>query len=110
MRESELDELNQENQFLTQEDGRFESAILGRDIEHWIDEDPIGRFVIGRAREEIEEVKEALLTETDSLKIQALQQRAAVCNRIRQWLGEAVRDGQAAAVSLQQERDSHHAD
>lgn len=107
---SELEDIQREEAQLLDDDPKVEVAILGRQIELWVEEDPIGRYVIERARTELEEVKEALLTCRDAAKIQDLQSQAAVCNRIRQWLGEAVQAGRAAAIVLQQERDSQHAD
>lgn len=107
---TEAEEIEQDEHHLTEEDPRFEQAVLGREIEIWIEQDPIGQYVIKRAQEDIEAVKEALLTEMDLTKIRALQAKAAVCNHIRQWLGEAVQAGRAAVATLQQERDTQHED
>lgn len=107
---TEAEDIQAEEAGLDQEDPRFEAAVLGREIEQWIETDPIGQYIVARAREEIEEVKEALLTEEDGVKIKALQSRAAICSRVAQWLGEAVQAGRASVIALQTERDIGHVD
>lgn len=89
------------------EDPKLEQAVFGREVEHFIEADSIGVYLVARARQELEEVKEKLLTcdPANTEEIRRLQGRAGICTRFRDWLGEAVAAGFAAQESLQQERD-----
>lgn len=91
------------------EDPKLEQAVFGRDVEFWIETDPIGQYVIARARQDLEEVKEALVTvdPCDAQAIRALQHKAGIAISIRDWLGQAIAAGRSATDSLQQERDEH---
>lgn len=92
-------------------DPKLETAVFGRDVERFIEEDPIGRYLIARAREQIDEAAQALLTvdPTDAQQVSRLQNKAAVAGHIATWLGEAVQAGRDATVALQQERDTYGA-
>ena len=84
-------------------------AIFGREVEMFIDEDPIGQYLITRAKQDIQEAQDELL-EVDPAKtedVRKLQFKAAVANSVRRWLGEAIQNGRAAAAQLQMERDEH---
>jgi hypothetical protein len=88
-----------------------ETAVFGREVELFIDSDPIGQFIIDRAKRDLADAQEALL-EVDPSKpeeVRKLQNKAAVANSVRRWLAEAIQDGRAAAAQLQLERDEHGA-
>ena len=50
----------------------------------------LGRYVIGCSKQEVDEIKDLLLTETDSETISRLQQRAAVAEMAVEWLKEVI--------------------
>ena len=78
-------------------------------MEIFIEEDPIGKYLIERARQDIQEAQDDLL-DVDPSKVEdvrKLQFKASVANRVRVWLGEAIQNGRAAAAQLQLERDEH---
>lgn len=86
-------------------------AVFGKEVEYFIDEDPIGQFLIKRAKDDLAEAQDALL-EVDPEKpaeVRKLQFKAAVANSVRGWLAEAIQNGRAAAAQLQMERDEHGA-
>jgi hypothetical protein len=86
-------------------------AVFGREVEMFIDEDPIGQYLVARAKQDIQEAQDQLL-EVDPAKtedVRKLQFKAAVANSVRRWLGEAIQNGRAAAAQLQLERDEHGA-
>lgn len=90
-------------------DPRFEQAAFGREVAYFVDEDRIGRYLVEKARLDLETAHAALVDvdPTDSQTIAALQLDARVANRVREWLGEAIENGRAAEASLQQEQDEH---
>ncbi|MDT8364298.1 MAG: hypothetical protein RQ714_06585 [Nitrosomonas sp.] len=67
----------------------------------------IGRYIIGRAADEIEEVKEQLLkTPTwNKRKINRLQQQAKAAQAGIRWLQEAISEGDYAHEALLQMRE-----
>lgn len=86
-------------------------AVFGKEVEYFIDQDPIGQFIIDRAKRDLAEAQEELLLvdPTKAEDVRALQNKAAVANSVRRWLAEAIQDGRAAAAQLQLERDEHGA-
>jgi hypothetical protein len=94
---------------LAAQDERYETAAFGREVELFIDEHPVGKFIVDQARADLELAKERLLTvdPEDPSAIRALQQKAAVAESVRQWLAMAIENGRNAADLLQQERDEH---
>jgi len=91
------------------DDPKVELAVFGREVEQFIDESPIGKYVVERAQADIEAAKTELLTvdPSDVAKIREIQGRAAIANSVRQWLREAITTGRNAAAILEQERDEH---
>lgn len=86
-------------------------AVFGKEVEYFIDQDPIGQYIIERAKRDLAEAQEELL-EVDASKpdeVRKLQNKAAVANSVRRWLAEAIQDGRAAAAQLQMERDENGA-
>jgi hypothetical protein len=84
-------------------------AIFGREVEMFINDDPIGQYLVESARKDVQEAQDELL-EVDPAQTEAvrkLQFKAAVANSVRIWLGEAIQNGRAAAAQLQMERDEN---
>jgi hypothetical protein len=94
---------------LPPDDPKVAQAVFGREVEIFIDEHPVAKYVIDRAREDLEKAHIALveIDPTDAPGIAALQLDARVASRVRGWLGEAIEQGRQAGVLLQQERDEH---
>ena len=91
-------------------DVRLEEAILGRDVERFLDDDPIGKYIAERARDESAEAQAELLTvdPTNARAIADLQFKGQLPLLIMGWLGAAIENGRAQAKLLQQEKDSAH--
>jgi hypothetical protein len=89
------------------DDPKVEQAIFGREVQDFIEHDRIGKYLIAKAMAEIESAATELLTvdPTDVGKLRFIQNRAAVANLVRVWLGQAVQDGMNAEVVLQAQRD-----
>ena len=90
-------------------DPKMETAVFGREVEHFIDEDPIGRYIIDRAKADLAEASEKLLEvdPSDAPKIAALQLDARVAQRVRGWLKEAIQNGRDAQILIKTERDEY---
>ncbi len=89
------------------EDPKVEIAVFGRDVELFLETDPIGQFVVSRIRETIELAKNELLVADphDPEEIRDIQNRAQVAEHCRAWFAQAIQDGMNAAQLIQQERD-----
>jgi len=89
------------------EDQKIEQAIFGREVADFIEHDRIGRYLIEKAKEDIQEAATELLTvdPSDISKVRLIQNKAAVANAVRNWLGQAVQDGRNAELLLQEQRD-----
>ena len=94
---------------LDQKDPRYEEAIFGAEVENFVDNHPIGRYLVERAKSDLEEAKTELLATdpTDSMKIRAIQAKAGTAANVRDWLREAIMAGRAARFSLEQEHAEH---
>lgn len=90
-------------------DPRIEEAVLGRDVERFLEEDPIGKYIAERARADSEEARAALLIcdPTDTTRVRELQFKGRLPELVVGWLGAAIENGRAAAQLLQQEIDEH---
>ena len=90
------------------ENPNFETAVFGREVEDFVDNDRIGQYLVKRAREDLEEAQVALLDvdPEDPSEIRRLQNKAAIALSVARWLREAVEQGRAAAEVIQQEHDS----
>lgn len=84
----------------------YAEAILGKDAVDFLNSD-LGRVIRGYAIQNIDEVKEALLTTPvwRKRKIQQLQFKAAVAAQFMQFIQEAISRGEMAVQSLNQLRD-----
>lgn len=85
----------------------LEKAVFGREVELFLNEDPIGKYLAEKARQQLEEAQAQLVDINPSAtsSIIQLQIKAQVANRIAGWLGEAVIEGRNSARLMQQEKD-----
>jgi len=86
-------------------DADFETAVFGREVEQFCDTDPIGQYLINRAREDLAKAQEALVTIDPyaTQEIAALQLNARVAQKVRTWLREAIEAGRNAEALIRQE-------
>jgi hypothetical protein len=86
----------------------LETAVFGREVEEFVDNDRIGAYIIAQAKRDIEEAQGKLLTidPTDSKSIADAQLNARVAMAVTGWLRTAIQNGLDAQVLLQQERDT----
>jgi len=90
-------------------DPKWEAAAFGREVQDFIDNDSIGRWLIEKAKNDLADASAKLIeVECTAFKdIAELQLQARVANRVRGWLAEAIEAGRAAEIQIQQERDEH---
>lgn len=94
---------------LVPDDPKWETAVFGREVADFIENDRIGQYLIDQAKTDLAKAQSELLSvdPTDARKIAELQLDARVANRVRGWLAEAVQNGKDAEAIIQQERDEH---
>lgn len=83
----------------------MEQAVFGEEVETFLREDRIGRFIVARAAAEVEE---ALLELKDvdpenTSGIRRIQTRIRVAESVVAWLAGAVDDGKRARQILEDE-------
>lgn len=90
-------------------DPKVEEAILGREAEVFIEEHPIGQYLIDRAKADLARAQEALLEidPSDAKAIFAAQLDARVANRVRGWIAEAIENGRQARALIREERSEN---
>lgn len=79
-------------------------AVLGRDAEEFLNSD-IGRYLIGRCDQEIDEAQELLSTVSTWRKrrIQELQNRIYRAKSLKVWISELITNGKAAEAAMEDE-------
>lgn len=79
-------------------------AGFGMDVEKFMRSE-LGRYLQRRAQDDISRAQDALLTvdPEDAKAVRALQNEAAVAERVLSWLGEAVTQGEQAARQFEAE-------
>ena len=95
---------------LNPEDPIVRAAVFGKQVEDWLNNDPIGKFLIERADKEIAELSIDLRhanpdTKAGILKIKKLQNRIAICESVLTWLGEAVTEGHQTMQILEDQHE-----
>lgn len=82
----------------------FFVAALGEEAHRFLRSN-VGRYLLARAREDIDEAKEALANVAPwrKRKIQELQNDIAVCRRVLGYIQEITNKGEAAYEQLQEE-------
>jgi hypothetical protein len=75
-------------------DPTVKSAVLGRQVEDFLESD-IGKYLVGRAESEAWEALEELkrVSWWRGRRIQYLQNRVYVTERVQEWLGNAISEG-----------------
>ena len=85
----------------------FAEAKLGIQMDEWLSTD-VGRYVTGRAKNELEGIQIKLLSipawQEDSAK--HLQQKAQGLQQMMGWLTDAINNGHASELALQEAEDS----
>lgn len=86
-------------------DVQMELVTFGKEVEYFMDQDRIGRYIIENAVLEMSETAEklAMVDAHDIAKVQALQVKFRVAASVRQWLGNAVSRGLEARTIIEQE-------
>ncbi len=79
-------------------------AVLGRDAEEFLNSD-IGRYLIGRCDQEIDEAQELLSTVSTwrRRRIQELQNRIYRAKSLKIWISELITNGKAAEAAMEDE-------
>ena len=85
----------------------FAEATLGIQVDEWLSTD-VGRYVQGRAKNELKDIQLKLLSipawQEDTAK--HLQQKAQGLQQMMGWLAEAINNGHASELALQEAEDS----
>jgi hypothetical protein len=86
-------------------DVQMELVTFGKEVEYFMDQDRIGRYIIENAVLEMSETAEELaeVDAHDIAKVQALQVKFRVAASVRNWLGQAVSRGLEARTIIEQE-------
>lgn len=81
-------------------------AALGREAEEFLSSE-IGRYIVGRCEQEIQEAQDALATVSPwrRNRIKQLQNEIWRARSVRQWVAELVIQGREAEKQLEQDRD-----
>ena len=82
-------------------------AVFGGEVEYFVQNDPIGRYLIEKAKREVTEALEALgdADPDDAAAVRKIQHRLRVARSVPKWLGEAIEEGHSARAQLQEEQD-----
>ena len=85
----------------------MELVTFGKEVEYFLENDRIGRYLLECAILEMSAAAEELAVADahDIAKVHALQVRFRVASQVRQWLGEAVQRGMEARTIIEQEED-----
>jgi hypothetical protein len=89
----------------TDRDIQMELVTFGKEVEYFLEQDRIGKYLLECAVLEMSEVAEELsvVDAHEVAKVQALQIRFRVANSVRQWLAQAVQRGMEARTIIEQE-------
>ena len=85
----------------------MELVTFGKEVEYFLENDRIGKYLLENAVLEMSEAAEELSTVDahDIAKVQALQIKFRVASSVRQWLGQAVQRGMEARTIIEQEEN-----
>lgn len=83
----------------------MELVTFGKEVEYFIEEDRIGRYLMENSVLQMSEAAEEMAEcdAHDLAKMQALQIKFKVAAAVRQWLGAAVQRGMEARTIIEQE-------
>ncbi len=86
-------------------DPKFEQAVFGREVRFFLQNDRIGRWIVNRAAQEVQDqlllLKDA--APEDATAIRTIQTKIRVAESVVEWLLEAVDDGDRATEVLEGE-------
>lgn len=88
-------------------DIQMELVTFGKEVEYFLENDRIGKYLLECAILDMSEAAEALAAE-DAHNIAQVQQhqiKFRVAAQVRQWLGQAVQRGMEARTIIEQEED-----
>jgi hypothetical protein len=88
-------------------DERVSVAQFGKQVEMFLETD-IGRYLVSRAKEDIDQaVEEMKRTNPHDVKLMlTVQNRVHVAETVLSWLGDAIRSGHSSLESLKEEERS----
>lgn len=101
----------QELEFINEKERElFARAQLGESVRKFIASD-VGRYLHGRVKKDLEAVKDELLhTNTDNWfgrrRARRLREKAAHCERFLKYCIDAITDGDAAAIELEEQENN----
>jgi len=84
---------------------QMELVTFGKEVEYFLEQDRIGKYILECAILDMSEAAEAM-AECDAhevAKMQMLQIKFKVASQVRQWLGNAVQRGMEARTIIEQE-------
>lgn len=86
------------------------SAVFGRQVEDFLTNDPIGKYLVERADREIEECSIALRHQSPRFwwgrrKIEKLQNRIHICESVLGWLRDSITEGRQALQIIEDHHD-----
>lgn len=86
-------------------DPNMERAVFGAEVERFLAEDRIGRFIVEKAAAEVQDALLELkdVEPNDPTRIRAIQSRIRVAESVVGWLAGAVDDGLRARQILENE-------
>jgi len=93
----------------------FNIALLGEDVIHFFQTDPVGKMLHHRAKLEIQQAEvDALAVDVDGWrgwlfaqrKLRRIRQRAEVARLFIRWLGDAIIEGQNASRELEDDHET----
>jgi hypothetical protein len=86
-------------------DPMMQQVQLGVNVEHFITQDPVGRYLVERAKQSREAALERLASvdPTNARSISALQYEAKIPELFLHWLDEALANAEAAEEQIRAE-------
>jgi hypothetical protein len=88
-------------------DIQMELVTFGKEVEYFLENDRIGKYLLECAILDMSEAAEELaaVDAHDVAKVHGLQIKFRVASQVRQWLGQAVQRGMEARTIIEQEED-----
>lgn len=92
---------------MSDRDIQMELVTFGKEVEYFLENDRIGRYLLECAILDMSQAAEELSVADahDIAKLHQLQIKFRVAAQVRQWLGDAVSRGMEARTIIEQEED-----
>lgn len=86
-------------------DTQVELVTFGKEVEYFLENDRIGKYLLECAILDMSQAAEALAAEDahNVAKMQEHQLKFKVASNVRQWLGQAISRGMEARTIIEQE-------